>query len=139
LRWPEPPLACGRAEVFLSFHSTDEGFAGTVAAALRRRKVACFFAPDSIRIGARWKEVILQAINSARLFVPVCSEAAHTSPWVHFECGAAWALNRVVIALYAPLAHGPIPDIFPPEQALRCNGSNASIEAAEAIQRKLTT
>jgi len=56
---------------------------------------------DSIWAGDEWLVSVKDALSSAQLVLVLCSPTSIQRPWVNFEAGAAWILDRPIV----PLCH----------------------------------
>lgn len=56
---------------------------------------------DSIWAGDEWLVSVRDALSSAHLVLVLCSPSSIQRPWVNFEAGAAWILDRPIV----PLCH----------------------------------
>jgi hypothetical protein len=90
------------AFVFVSHIGEDRA----VAAWLRRRieedfqgYVSVFVSSDGEGIGAgeRWFDVVERRLDACQVLLVLCTQRSVVQPWVNFEFGAAWALDKLVI------------------------------------------
>lgn len=70
---------------FISYSSSDDGFASELFTRLRDEGLRVWFAPESIRGGARIIEQIERAIQDHDRLLLVLSERTMSSPWVATE------------------------------------------------------
>jgi hypothetical protein len=75
--------------VFISYSSKDERLATRLRADLRARDVRCWFGPEDIRIGDRFRQRIEEAIRKHDKLLLVLSESSIASSWVESEVEAA--------------------------------------------------
>jgi hypothetical protein len=75
--------------VFISYSSKDEDFARRLRLDLKRKGVRCWFAPEDLKIGARIRPAIDEAIQKHDKLLLVLSEHSIDSPWVEQEVETA--------------------------------------------------
>lgn len=97
-------------DIFLSYSSKDNQLALELRNALESKGAKVFIAEQSIPVGEAWKEEIRQAIRCAKLVVLLLTPASVNSPWVIFECGAAWVLNSPICIAVAHVQMSDMPD-----------------------------
>jgi len=74
---------------FISHSSKDQVFAERLNADLRAKDLRCWFAPEDLKIGDRFQELIEESIRIQDKLMIVLSEASVKSPWVEREVLAA--------------------------------------------------
>jgi hypothetical protein len=79
----------GYASCFISHSSKDKAFADQLYDDLRRRGVACWFAPHDIRGGKKIHEQIDEAIRDSDRLLLILSEHSLNSDWVKTEIATA--------------------------------------------------
>jgi uncharacterized protein YjbI with pentapeptide repeats len=79
---------------FLSYSSRDGEFAERLHGDLRNRHVRCWFAPEDLRIGDRFRPKIDEAIRVYDKLLLVLSEESVRSPWVETEVESAFEKER---------------------------------------------
>jgi hypothetical protein len=89
----DPPLP-PRYTCFVSFSSVDLPFVRMFVADLRENGVECFFAPDSVRIGASFREEITKAIKVHEKLILIMSHRSIRSQYVEAEVEMAFAEER---------------------------------------------
>jgi TIR domain len=120
--------------VFVSHISQDQAVADWLKTTLNRdflRLLEVFVSSDteSIEVGTPWFDSVRQALADARVLIVLCSPASIGKPWINFEVGAAWIINKPII----PLCHsGLSPAELPMPLSLR-QGINLS--EPEGIER----
>jgi formylglycine-generating enzyme required for sulfatase activity len=77
-------------EVFISYSQRDKAIADAVCHRIEAAKIRCWIAPRDVSGGENWDDVIVSAINEAKLVVVIFSSAANASRHV---------LNEITIAL----------------------------------------
>jgi TIR domain-containing protein len=96
------PEAAQRPLIFISHKVSDAAIAGELQSALDKEFLSYprfFNASDdeSLQPGTAWFDSIVNALRDCSVLLAVLSPAALASPWVHFESGAAWLQDAVVI------------------------------------------
>jgi hypothetical protein len=79
---------------FISHSSKDEDFVRRLHADLQDKGVRCWFAPEDMKIGAKIRDTIDDAIRLRDKVLLVLSEAAITSDWVEDEVDKAFEEER---------------------------------------------
>jgi CheY-like chemotaxis protein len=79
---------------FISFSSAQESFAARLYSSLQERGVRCWFAPESMDVGAVMRPTIDRAISEHERFVLVLSEKSVASQWVQQEVEKALEVER---------------------------------------------
>jgi TIR domain len=79
---------------FISYSSKDEDFANRLHADLQNKGVRCWFAPDDMKIGAKIRDTIDDAIRLRDKVLLVLSEASIASDWVEDEVDKAFEEER---------------------------------------------
>jgi uncharacterized protein YjbI with pentapeptide repeats len=79
---------------FISYSSKDEEFAQRLYADLQNKGVHCWFAPEDLKIGDRFRERIDEAVRIYDKLLLVLSETSIESPWVEDEVEAAFEKER---------------------------------------------
>lgn len=74
---------------FISYSSKDHSFAERLHADLQIRGVRCWFAPEDLKIGDRFRDRIDESIRLHDKLLLILSENAVSSPWVSDEAEAA--------------------------------------------------
>jgi hypothetical protein len=75
---------------FISYSSEDEAFAQLLHRDLQEKGVRCWFAPKDMRIGAKIRDTIDEAIREMGKLLLVLSESATSSTWVEKEFETAF-------------------------------------------------
>jgi hypothetical protein len=75
---------------FISYSSKDEEFAKRLHADLQAAKVRCWFAPEDLKIGERFRPKIDEAIRLHDKLLLVLSNSSIASPWVETEVESAF-------------------------------------------------
>lgn len=79
---------------FISYSTTDDEFAHRLHADLQDNGVRCWFAPANMRIGAKIRDTIDEAIRLRDKVLLVLSEASIASEWVEDEVDKAFEEER---------------------------------------------
>ena len=90
----QQPSAIDYHSCFLSYAHQDEPLAKRLHADLQANGVNCWYAPHSMKIGAKIRPTIDQAINSQEKLLLLISEHALTSTWIEDEVEAALEHER---------------------------------------------
>ncbi len=85
-------------DVFLSYSCRDSGIAKHLASKLEEAGVRCFMAEKDIVAGEHWESRILKAIHEANRMLLLITPRSKNSLWIAAEAGAAWALEKDLIA-----------------------------------------
>ena len=54
---------------------------------------------DNIPIGSKWLDEISSALSECKILIILCSPAAMTRPWIHFEAGCGWVKQIPVMTI----------------------------------------
>ena len=79
---------------FISYSTKDHAFAERLHADLQQRAVRCWFVPEDLKIGDRFRSRIDESIRVHDKLLLVLSEAAIHSPWVGKEVETAFERER---------------------------------------------
>lgn len=79
---------------FLSHSSRDKEFAKRLHADLQSEQVRCWYAPEDLRIGDKFRQRIDEAIQVYDKLLLVLSENSVNSPWVETEVETAFEKER---------------------------------------------
>jgi hypothetical protein len=74
---------------FISYSSKDQEFAERLYADLQNKGVRCWFAPEDLKIGDRFRDRIDESIRLHDKLLLILSENSVSSPWVSDEVEAA--------------------------------------------------
>jgi hypothetical protein len=85
-------------DIFFSYSNRDGGVARHLVAKLEEAGLSCFLAEKDIGAGEQWENQIRDAINASERMVLLITPRAKNSLWVMVEAGAAWALQKSLIA-----------------------------------------
>ncbi|MGA9997906.1 MAG: N-6 DNA methylase [Pyrinomonadaceae bacterium] len=80
--------------VFISYSSADEILARRLLADLKRRRIQCWFAPEDLKIGARIRPAIDEAIQKHDKLLLILSKHSVESAWVEQEVETAMRRER---------------------------------------------
>ncbi len=76
---------CAMSQVFLSYHSKDESFAGELYRRLTRDGVQCFFEKESIPWGAKRDEVLAKGLAESDYIIPLLTPDYCLTQWSSLE------------------------------------------------------
>lgn len=79
---------------FISYSSKDREFAERLHADLQAKNVRCWFAPEDLKIGDKFRTRIEESIRVYDKLMVVLSESSIQSPWVEEEVEAALEKER---------------------------------------------
>ncbi len=89
----------GLHDVFVSYASQDGAVANAIVAALERHGLRCWIAPRDVTPGALYADLIIRAINGAKVLVLVLSQNSVSSSHVSKEIERASSKHRPIIAV----------------------------------------
>jgi len=75
--------------LFISYSSTDEMLARRLYSDLQAHGVRCWFAPEDLKIGTKFRQRINEAIHQQDKLLLLLSEQSIASTWVESEVEAA--------------------------------------------------
>lgn len=84
-------------DVFISYSNTDRIVAEEIRAALRKRDMKCWMAPENVIPGSHWAEQIEKAIRRSKVVVLILSVKANESEYVLREAEVAISNRRGLI------------------------------------------
>ncbi len=127
-------------DVFISHAGDDASAAVEVCALLEKRGLKCWMAPRDVAAGSVWDEAILDAIETARVFLLILSKRANQSQFVKNEVNRAFSQGKPIVTFrledVAPgrslelyLARHHWTDAFPPPLSARVESLASSITA----------
>ena len=79
---------------FISYSSQDDAFAQRLHADLQQKGVRCWFAPEDLKIGDKFRMRIDESIRTYDKVMVILSENSIRSPWVEDEVEAALEKER---------------------------------------------
>ncbi len=85
-------------DVFISYSHKDKDFAEEVLSELEGVGLHCFMAEIHIAPGELWEGKIRKAIIEAKRILLLITPNSKDSLWIAAEAGAAWALEKELIA-----------------------------------------
>ena len=91
---------------FISYSSKDDDFAQRLHADLQQQGVRCWFAPEDLKIGDKFRTRIDESIRIYDKLMVILSENSIRSPWVEEEVEAALEKERQAEQT-GPLPHPP--------------------------------
>ena len=114
-------MADRRFNVFVSYVHEDEPVALAVKGLLEvELPLTVFLASDreKVRAGEKWLDAITEALKKADVVVLMLSHRSVRRPWVNFEAGGAWLLDKPIIpCCYGDLKAEQLPDPYRSIQA----------------------
>lgn len=99
------------ADVFISYSSSDEGFARFLHRHLTGEGLTVFLASVSLAPGQRWPQEILNALGSSTWVLFLASRAACASPWVQQELGAAVVTQKKLVPIVWDMPPSQLPGL----------------------------
>ncbi len=84
-------------DVFISYSSHDKPAADAACAALEAAEVRCWIAPRDVGLGDNYGASIIEAIESAKIFVLILSGSANASPQISREVERAVSKGLIII------------------------------------------
>lgn len=115
---PIGPQEIHMADVFISYHHTDEVLAKRVYQYLIREGVNPFLACVSVHPGKIWEPSIRYELKGSPWVVLLASRAACGSPIVMQEMGGAWVENKQILPVIWEMAPEEIPGFLKKYQVL---------------------
>jgi hypothetical protein len=112
------------ARIFVSFVHEDEKIASAVQDLLQAEldlREGVFLSSDKSQIyaGDLWLQKIKEALSSAEIVILMLSKRSVARPWVNFEAGAAWLVDKTLIPVcYGNLSKNVLPHPYSGIQAL---------------------
>ncbi len=85
-------------DLFISYSHKDGGVARDLIAKLEKVGLKCFIAEQDIRAGELWEPRIRKALTKAKKVLLILTPRSKNSLWVAAEAGAAWVLEKELIA-----------------------------------------
>lgn len=86
---------------FISYSSNDSNFAGQLHLDLQNKDVRCWFAPEDLKIGDKFREKIYESISRQDKLLLILSKNSVKSTWVEDEVEATFEReereNRVIL------------------------------------------
>ncbi len=84
-------------DIFISYSSHDKPVADGLCAALEAEKIRCWIAPRDILPGMNYAELLVDAINDARIVILVLSSYSNASEQVLREAERAVSCGKIII------------------------------------------
>jgi len=84
--------------VFMSYSHRDAGIARSLVERLETAGLKCFLSEKDVSAGDLWEDRIRDAIRESDRVVLLVTPRSKNSAWVAAEAGAAWALEKTLIA-----------------------------------------
>ncbi len=85
-------------DIFFSYSHLDRGVATEFVAKLEAAGLRCFLADKDIAAGDLWEPRVRDALKVARRVLLLITPRSKDSLWVAAEAGAAWALEKKLVA-----------------------------------------
>ncbi len=85
-------------DIFISYSHKDSDFALEVKNTLNEAGLSCFMAETDIQAGDLWEQRIRKAIVNAKRVILIITPYSKSSLWIAAEAGAAWVLEKELIA-----------------------------------------
>jgi hypothetical protein len=104
-RWRPLPLTT--VDVFISFSPADQAVVDDLLARMEKRSISHVASPRG-----EGDEDARAGIASAALVLSVVSAASSGDPWVLYEMGAAWALDRPILPALLNADPSALPDLM---------------------------
>ncbi|MFH0801120.1 MAG: toll/interleukin-1 receptor domain-containing protein [bacterium] len=96
-------------DCFISYSSSDERLARTMAGLLAARDVSVFLACISIQPGAHWSEETLRNLQESPWVVFLASREAAASSYVNQELGVALGMGKKIIPIVWDMPPSELP------------------------------
>lgn len=91
-------------KVFLSHSEADSGVARKVRDQLTHYSTSSVFTNADLSAGENWQAKLERELKRADVFIAVLTPQAVSSNWVLQELGAAWSLEKPIIAVVTDFA-----------------------------------
>ncbi len=118
--------------VFISHSTKDRFIAQQVARLIQEaggdRGIETFLDEKDIEFGGSIPERIRQEIRDCGELVVLLSEYSVDRPWVLIEIGAAWVLEKRIVAVMDKLSPDQMPDVIAPYRAVDLNDVQAYVD-----------
>ncbi len=85
-------------DVFFSCAHRDRGVAREFVSELEASGLRCFLADKDIAVGDLWEPRVREPLKAAKRVVLLITPRSKSSLWVAAEAGAAWVLDKKLIA-----------------------------------------
>jgi TIR domain-containing protein len=122
---PKKSATGQRYLVFISHSHSDrwiaKQIAGLIAAKGRRHGLETFLDEKDIEGGDAIPQAVLKSIKGCDEFLVLLTRNSIERPWVLVEIGAAWALEKRIVAIIDKVAPQEMPDIITPFKAIDLN------------------
>jgi len=116
-----------KIDIFISYSHRDSGIAKNLVSKLEEAGLRCFIAEKDIAAGELWESRIKKAIINAKRVFLLITPRSKNSLWVATEAGAAWALEKELIAGLMFVESNELIDVIRRHQARR-------VESQEEVQ-----
>lgn len=130
-------------KIFVSYSKFDAPIAETVASLLNnyfKGYIKVFFAPKDIQMGAKWKEVILDALKEYDAIISIISPSTYEKPWLIAEFTAFWLQDKdIYILKYGDLDFSKLFPIFTNYQICDMQDKNNVTGLIEVLSEKSNT
>ena len=85
--------------IFLSYAHIDSQRANVLRHLLSRRRDTSVFTTNMLSAGEDWQTKLKEEISNCDTFILLVSKDSFDSKWVLHELGAAWAMDKEIIAV----------------------------------------
>jgi hypothetical protein len=85
--------------IFLSYATADRTDARKVRSLLSKRPDLRIFTTETLSAGEDWESKLKGEISQCEIFIVLVSPTSVDSKWVLHELGAAWALDKPILAV----------------------------------------
>jgi hypothetical protein len=128
----QAPQATENYLVFISHSTKDRWIARQMANLIEERGrnygIKTFLDEKDIEGGESIHESIRRSIQECSEFLALLSRYSIDRPWVLIEIGAAWGLEKQIIAIIDKIAPEEMPDILTPYKAIDLNSFDEYLE-----------
>ena len=118
--------------VFISHSEKDRWIAKQMAALIEKRGqehgIRTFLDEKDIAGGESIPDSIRENIKGCREFLVLLSRYSVARPWVLIEIGAAWVLEKRIVAITDKVIPEEMPDIIAPYKAIDLNDYDHYVE-----------
>jgi hypothetical protein len=91
-------MPTNKKKIFLSYSHQDAAIAKSLYTNLKGAGASCFMAEKDISAGELWEEKIRRELVSANYVLILVTPRSKNSLWVAAEAGAAWVLEKPLVA-----------------------------------------
>jgi len=91
-------MRSSKTKIFLSYSHNDSNIAKNLALKLEKAGATCFISEKDISAGEAWEERVRKELLSADCVLMLITPRSKNSLWVAAEAGAAWVLEKKLVA-----------------------------------------